>query len=57
MNPMYTIAQTNGIETVKTWNDEKKASYNYYWFKGAKEELDIEMVENLSGEIEDFIGS
>ncbi len=32
-NPIYTIAKENGIETVKTWNDEDESKNNFYWFK------------------------
>jgi hypothetical protein len=56
-NPIYTIAKENGIETVATWKDEDESKNNFYWFKGAEQELDIDRVEKLAEQIEDFIDS
>ena len=47
-NPIYTIAKENGIETVPTWKDEDESKNNYYWFKGAEQELDIDRVDKLA---------
>jgi phytoene dehydrogenase-like protein len=47
LNPIYTIALDNGIETVKTWDDEEEANTNYYWWKGPEEVLDNERVAKL----------
>lgn len=54
-NPIYTIAKENGIETVPTWKDEDESKNNFYWFKGAEQELDIDRVEKLTEEVEEFI--
>lgn len=56
-NPIYTIAKENGIETVKTWNDEDESKNQFYWFKGEEQELDIDRVEKLTEKVEEFIES
>jgi phosphopantothenoylcysteine synthetase/decarboxylase len=57
MNPIYKIAKDNGIETVKTWDDEENSKDRYYWYKGTKEELDEDKVDKMSEAISDFIDS
>jgi monoamine oxidase len=55
LNPIFSIAKENNLQTIPTWADEEKTKISYYWYKLRGRQIQAGLIDDYIDRIEEYL--